>query len=261
MTLTGKLSDFEGDVARINDVPKKMLPAAAKWCNDRLKKGMTIDYDVVEDGEKKGWISKLWERKAYPSSGDKTADQIAKEREDYNAKAAKAGFNVPPQQQGNNQSSCTSPDKPAANGIKTVEGQIVLLDKPAHKITIKTRDGQQHSFVWTPALDAEFGKLNQWWFTKVTGEHEADFDIWRATSQGFFKRPEDWPFAKAGGFGGKTFTPRNEKLIVVQALTKAYCELWMSTNTPDHVSFEDARAEILKAVEADLPTLMRLGGA
>jgi hypothetical protein len=61
--------------------------------------------------------------------------------------------------------------------------------------------------------------------------------------------------------GGRPFTPRNEKIIVVQVLIKAYCDLWINTNTPDSVTFADARAEILAAVEADLGRVMNAGGA
>jgi hypothetical protein len=125
----------------------------------------------------------------------------------------------------------SSSEKPAVNpatpsdstGLKTVEGQIVAIDKPAHKITVKDRDGVSHTFVWPPTLDADFSKLNQWWFTKVTGEHETEFDIWKATSQGFFKRPDDWPFAKPTGKGGYG-QPRNERAIIMQVCFKEACE-------------------------------------
>ena len=206
MTLTGTLTDYEGDIARINDKPLKMLPAAAKWCNDRLRKGMTIDYDLVEDGDKKGYVAKLWERKAAPS--------------DSEDKRKAAGFGQPA---GESKENCTSSGTPA--GIKAVEGQIIEIDKPAHKITLKDKAGTRHTFIWGPALDADFSKLNQWWFCKVTGEHEADVDLWRATAQGFFRKPEDWPASQHGnGSGGRSFTPRNEKPIIMQVIFKEACE-------------------------------------
>ncbi|MGA9622047.1 hypothetical protein [Methanoregula sp.] len=62
MTITGKL-DFEGDVARIDDKNYKMLSAAARWCAERLKKGMIVDAELIPDGDKKGWISKIYEHK------------------------------------------------------------------------------------------------------------------------------------------------------------------------------------------------------
>jgi hypothetical protein len=42
---------------------------------------------------------------------------------------------------------------------------------------------------------------------------------------------------------------------------KAYTELWMSTNTPDSVTFDDAIEDILTAVKRDLPRVMEIGGA
>jgi hypothetical protein len=149
-------------------------------------------------------------------SGSNAASKhdLDKSRDEYNRKAQAAGFGAPaPTPAQEEKKDCTS----STPALKTVEGQILEIDKPAHKITLKARDGQKHSFIWSPALDAEFTKLNQWWFTKVTGEHEIEFDIWRATSQGYFKRPDDWPFAKANT-GGHSYQPRNERLIAFLAL-------------------------------------------
>jgi len=53
--------------------------------------------------------------------------------------------------------------------------------------------------------------------------------------------------------------PPKDRLIVVQCLVKAYTELWCNTNTPDSVTFGDARKEILAAVEQDLPRVMAMG--
>lgn len=231
MTLTGKLTDYEGDVARINDQPKKMLPAAAKWCADRLRKGMTVDYNLVEDGEKKGWISKIWERKIPTGDSDE--------------KRQAAGFN--------------NPIPPAGNpGIKTVEGQIVGIDYDAHKINVKDRAGQQHVMIWPPPLHDQMCKLKQWWFTKITGEFQADVELWKLTAQDFFRRPDDWPASQHGG-GGWKGQPRNEKLILVEVMLKAYAELWPNCHTPDTVTFKAAREEILAAVEEDLPRVLKMG--
>lgn len=194
-----------------------------------------------------------------PAPVEKTPAQLAQEREEYNRKAAAAGFQTGAEvkQQQGEKKDCTSSNTPAAPGIKTVEGQIVLLDKPAHKITIKTRDGQQHSFIWAPAMDAEFSKLSQWWFTKVTGEHEADVDLWRATAQGFFKRPDDWPFAKGGqSGGGRPFQPRNEKIIVMQTALKVAADVMIARgfcegNDPAYADqMKEITEEAIKAAEA-----------
>jgi len=98
-------------------------------------------------------------------------------------------------------------------------------------------------------------KLKQGWFCKLTGEYEKDVDLWRLEAQEFFKRPDDWPATVH-----RRVFERNDKLIVVQTMLKAYCELWCSTNTPDQVTFADAREDILAAIEADLPRVLKAGG-
>jgi pyruvate/2-oxoglutarate dehydrogenase complex dihydrolipoamide acyltransferase (E2) component len=56
------------------------------------------------------------------------------------------------------------------------------------------------------------------------------------------------------------FSPR-DRLIVAQCLVKAYTDLWCNTHTPDSVTFDDARKEILAVVKEDLPRVMEIGGA
>lgn len=214
MTLiTGKLSDFEGDQVRIEGDPqttRKMLPAAAKWCNDRLKKGMTVDCQIVADGDKKGWISKISEH--YPRA------------QDTQQKMNQSGFGQPQEEK----KDCTSSNTPAANpsnstGLKTVEGQIVFINPEQHKVTVKDRAGESHTFIWPPAMHEKMSGLKQWWFAKLTGEHEADVGLWRLTAQDFFKRPDDWPFQKGGGKGN--WQPRNEKPMAYESAFKTCAEL------------------------------------
>ncbi|PKG31359.1 hypothetical protein, partial [Methanoregula sp.] len=57
---------------------------------------------------------------------------------------------------------------------------------------------------------------------------------------------------------GDLFSPK-DRLIVAQCLVKAYTDLWMQTHTPDTITFAAARNEILDAVEADLPRVMKAG--
>ena len=145
-------------------------------------------------------------------------------------------------------------------GLKTVEGQIIAIDKPAHKITLKDRAGEHHTFVWGPANDADFQKLEQWWFCKVTGEHQEDFDIWKAMGTGFFKRPDDWP-ARGGAYGGNQYQPRNERLIVLQSCAKLAAEVYAITTTPDTQDFDQAMDTIIARAIKDTETLMKNGGA
>lgn len=59
--------------------------------------------------------------------------------------------------------------------------------------------------------------------------------------------------------GARDVFPPKDRLIVVQCLVKAYTDLWCNTNTPDQVTFEDAREDILTAVEQDLPKVLAMG--
>ena len=178
------------------------------------------------------------------------------------AKMAAAGFGQPVQ---GNKKDCTSnptpfetstPNTPA---LKTVEGQIVEIAPEAHKITVKDRTGALHTMVWAPPMHDQMSRLKQWWFTKITGEHVPDVDLWRLTATEFFKRPEDWPFKPAGGFGGKSFTPRNEKLIVLQSTLKACADVFAITTTPDSMDFDTAMDLIIARAIKDTDTLMKAG--
>jgi hypothetical protein len=241
----------------------------------RLQKGGRVDVVL----NKEGWISKI--SKAKVAGNANSQADINKEREDYNAKAAKAGFVLP-----GKQDTCTSPEKPAPDierinreaeehgkkqraeiaarkaaaetSLKTVEGQITALDIPAHKITIKTRDGQHHEMMWTGFLDEKMSQLKQWWFCKVTAEKDGEF--WKVMDQGFFQRPADWPFAK-GGAGGKPFQPRNERLIVLQSSLKVCADMFTACTTPDTQDYDQAIDMIVEKAIQITEKLMIAGGA
>lgn len=227
-TFRGTLTDFEGGTARINDNPLPMTGAAEKWCASRLKKGMKVAYYLTD-----GKISKIWEDKSAPEGAPK-------EPAESTQKAVGA---------------CTPPP-----GLKTVEGQIIFIDYGAHKVTLKDRPGATHTFIWSASMHDKMSQLKQWWFAKLTGEHEKEADLWRLTAQDFFKRPDDWPY-QGGKGGGRQFQPRNEKLIVAQCLVKAYTDLYIASNPPDGVDFNTGRETILAAVEQDVDRVMKAGGA
>ena len=190
-----------------------------------------------------------------PNSPGMSKHDIDKTREEYNAKAQAAGFTVPQQQE---KKESTSPDTPV---LKTVEGQIVGIDYDMHKINVKDRSGTQHVMVWAPPMHDQMCKLKLWWFTKITGEHLADVDIWKLTAQEFFKRPDDWPAPAVGHRGG--YPQKNEKAIAVLSLVKSYADLWQHCQITSQeivpVSFTDARKIILDAVEEDLTRVMKMG--
>jgi len=137
---------------------------------------------------------------------------------DSTEKRQAAGFDNPPE---------TNTTTPATNtGLKVVEGQIVFLDAGAHKITVKDRAGTSHAFIWPAPMNDQMAKLKQWFFIRATGEQEKDFpDLWRLTAQEYFKKPEDWPTSGGNhGGGGRSFQPRNEKIITYQTCYKEACE-------------------------------------
>lgn len=186
---------------------------------------------------------------------------------DSEEKLRAAGFDLPAGEPKKEDCTSTLSTPTAGNsGIKTVEGQIIEIDKPAHKITLKDKAGARHSFIWGPALDAEFSKLNQWWFCKVTGEHVPDVDLWRATAQGFYKRPDDWPAPNhgSGSSGGRPFQPRNEKPIIMQVIFKEACETArQQMKISEKFDAEEADAAWEWAVaktEATMDRLCKVGG-
>jgi hypothetical protein len=156
-----------------------------------------------------------------------------------------------------NTGSCTSPDTPT---LKTVEGQIVVLDVPAHKVVLKTKDGQQHAFIWPPALNDQMGKLQQWYFARLTGEHQVDVDIWKLTAQEFFKRPEDWPATvHSRVFGGQ---PRNDKAIILQTCLKVAADVLIARGfcEDNDPPFEEQMDRITAAAIKAAGELCKVGG-
>jgi len=160
-------------------------------------------------------------------------------------------------EQGNTEN-CTSPDTPA---LKTVEGQIVALDVPAHKITVKTKDGQQHTFVWPQVMHDKMSQLKQWWFTKLTGEHLPDEDLWRLTSQEFFRRPEDWPATLGKNFG-RSFQQRNDKAIILQTCLKVAADVLIARGfcEDNDPPFEEQMARITAAAIKAADEICKAGG-
>ena len=261
--------------AKIGEQLIPVLPYVIPFL-EKIEKGSNVEYY-----EKDGKITKIARVKATQPDNVRTKAEIDKEREDYNAKAAKAGFVLP-----GKQDTCTSPEKPAPDierinreaeehgkkqraeiaarkaaaetSLKTVEGQITALDIPAHKITIKTRDGQHHEMMWTGFLDEKMSQLKQWWFCKVTAEKAGEF--WKVMDQGFFQRPADWPFAK-GGAGGKPFQPRNERLIVLQSSLKVCADMFTACTTPDTQDYDQAIDMIVEKAIQITEKLMIAGGA
>ena len=238
----------------------------ANWVRDKkYAAGLNVTFEIKEQNGRRV-VTKVYPAPAGKTVQEPTKEEIDKSREEYNTTAAKmkaAGFGQPtPGPAPDTAHKEAQPAGPAKDpGLKTVEGQIVAIDKPAHKITLKDRAGEHHTFVWGPANDADFQKLEQWWFCKVTGEHQEDFDIWKAMGTGFFKRPDDWP-ARGEAYGGHQYQPRNERLIAFLALHRDAVALFQSTTTPDSVSYEEAEDIVYEQAKKTLEQAMKdFGGA
>jgi len=225
----GILSDFEGDTARIDNEPVKMTAAAAKWCADKLKKGMSVTYEVFTGGDKDGWISKIYQDKSVDIAGD-AVDQAK-------AKMAANGFSQPaPAKQEEKTTSTSTLGTPAGNGLpKTVEGKISVINPGTRSFNL-WREDFKVTIVWSPSKDSEMAKFKQWDMVKVTYE------------VGTPNHLTDIIGEKKGYGGGKTYTPRNEKPMIYESAFKSCVDLVRDTDFPgmDYA----ARVEAVRA-EAD----------
>jgi hypothetical protein len=220
-TVIGKI-DYDGDIARIegDSVPtRKMISKVAVFLKARPMKGKDVVAQIIEEGDKAGWIEHVQELP-------------------LDEKMKKAGFGQPTPGPASAEQKEGEPANPSANtGLKTVEGQITFIDPAAHKITVKDRAGASHTMIWPPALHDKMSQQKQWWFVKITGEHQEDVDIWKLISVEFFKRPDDWPASQHGG-GGWKGQPRNERLIAFQNMHTAALQGAQFTVTPDTQDYD-----------------------
>lgn len=258
-TVIGKL-DYDDDIARIegDSVPtRKMIAKVAAFLKARPMKGKNVVAQIIEEGDKAGWIEHIEElpldekmKKAgfgQPTPGPEAG--VSAQDVSENMKTAGAAFKD------------AAPERapaqiPQNTGLKTVEGQITFIDLAAHKITVKDRAGTSHTMVWSPALHDKMSQQKQWWFVKITGEHQEDVDIWKLVSVEFFKRPDDWPASQHGG-GGWKGQPRNERLIAFLALHRDAVSLFQSTTTPDTLDYEQAEDVVYERAKRTLEQAMK----
>jgi len=240
-TVIGKF-DYEGDEARIEGdsiSSRKMISKVAAFLKARPLKGKNVVAQIIEEGDKSGWIEHVQELP-------------------LDEKMKKAGFGQPtPGPAPIEQKEREIENPPTNTGLKTVEGQITFIDPAAHKITVKDRAGINHTMIWPPALHEKMSQLKQWWFVKVTGElAQEGFDIWKLISSDFFKRPDDWPASQHGG-GGWKGQPRNERLIAFLALHRDAVSLFQSTTTPDTLDYEQAEDVVYERAKKTLERAMK----
>jgi phage recombination protein Bet len=101
-TIIGKF-DYEGDEARIegDSVPtRKMIAKVAAFLKARPLKGKNVVAQIIEEGDKAGWIEHVQELPLDQKkpAAEPTKEELDRSREEYNAtaaKMAKAGFGQP----------------------------------------------------------------------------------------------------------------------------------------------------------------------
>jgi hypothetical protein len=270
-TMIGELTDkglsVEGYwVARIDDVPYPCLPTTITFL-ERLEKGWQVEYHLTK--ESKISLIKRAPKTAAPAEGGfTTADKLKK-----------AGFDQPAKQPAKEVMSAAEvealkakadaaakakaqePDKPLEAGIKLVQGQITALDAGTHTITVKDKTGTHHEMMWKAAMNDKMAKLKQWFFVAISAEKFGEY--WIVIDQTYFAKPTDWPVSqKQGRYGGKQFTPRNEKIIVLQSTLKVCAEVWTHTHMKiNDLDFDTGMDEIIARAIKDTETLMKVGGA
>jgi hypothetical protein len=232
---------------RIDDLPYECAPITLPYL-ERLEKGWRVEYHL----NKEGGISKISRApKLTVNQGDgfTTADKMKKAGFVVNqsatapketmsesevaaltaraeeAKRAKAHAEEMAQKSKEAKEKPAPPqDKPLESGIKVVQGQITAYDAGAHSLTVKDIEGKHHEMMWKGPLSAKMEKLKQWFFVSISAEKSGD--IWVVIDQTYYKKPDNWPVSQKSGYGGKPFTPRNEKIIVMQSSLKVCADLF-----------------------------------
>jgi hypothetical protein len=247
-------------IARIDDVPFVCIPKTYPFL-EKLEKGYQVGYELNEENQ----IIKIFRapKQALPKEDGFTTAQ----------KMKAAGFNVPNQSatapketmsesevaalkargeeakrekahaeemaQKSKEAKEAPKDKPLESGIKVVQGQIVAFDAGAHSLTVKDIEGKPHPMMWKGALVEKMEKLKQWFFVSISAEKSGD--LWVVIDQTYYKKPDNWPVSQKSGYGGgKPFTPRNEKIIVMQSSLKVCADLFQYCTTPDTQDYEAA---------------------
>jgi hypothetical protein len=111
-------------------------------------------------------------------------------------------------------------------GLKTIEGQVASIDLQKRVMAIENRDGVIfYSVTWVQPHDNKVAKLKVGYYVKPTVEVKTD-DSGRLIDLPYSQRPDDWPKkASHGGFGGKTYVPKNDKPILYESILKSLCDV------------------------------------
>jgi hypothetical protein len=132
-----------------------------------------------------------------------------------------------------------------------LKGKVSAIDMKVRQLTMKDELAVLHIYQWTAELDVVMQKWKPGYYLDL--KYDADTYIIKAAK--YWQEGKD-VFPK----DVKAFKPqRNERLIVVQVLIKAYTDLVFMSFNPEDVDFDIARKLVLKAVEEDIDRVMRIG--
>jgi hypothetical protein len=132
-----------------------------------------------------------------------------------------------------------------------LKGKVSAIDQQKRQVTMKDELGVLHIYQWTAELDVVMQKWKPGYYLDL--KYDADTYIIKAAK--YWQEGKD-VFPK----DVKAFQkPRNERLIVVQVLIKAYTDLVFMSFNPEDVDFDIARKLVLKAVEEDIDRVMKIG--
>jgi hypothetical protein len=132
-----------------------------------------------------------------------------------------------------------------------VKGKVSAIDFQKRQLTMKDELGVLHIYQWTDVLDVVMRKWKVGYYLSIT--YDADSYIIKNST--YWQEGKD-VFPK----DVKAFKPqRNERLIVVQVLVKAYTDLVLMSFNPEDTDFDIARKLVLQAVEEDIDRVMKIG--
>ena len=132
-----------------------------------------------------------------------------------------------------------------------MKGKLIAIANDKRIITLKSETGELRLFKWEAVLDVVMQK----WKTGYYLDIKYDADEYIIKSAKYWQEGKD-VFPKEV----KAFQkPRNERLIVVQVLVKAYTDLVLMSFNPEDTDFDIARKLVLDAVEEDIDRVMKIG--
>jgi hypothetical protein len=132
-----------------------------------------------------------------------------------------------------------------------MKGKLIAIANDKRIITLKSETGELRLFKWEDVLDVIMQKWKPGYYLDL--KYDADTYLLKAAK--YWQEGKDVFPKEAKAFQ----KPRNERLIVVQVLIKAYTDLVLMSFNPEDVDFDIARNLVLKAVEEDIDRVMKIG--